>query len=299
MTMVDPPKQSIKRLKNKPTSVTMSDMQPQQNPQSPQFFPPYQPVPGGPQPTATPPSVPNSAPLPTPQVPQAPQVPPVPPVQTSKPAGNSKALLIILIVFVVLALAAGGFAFWAYSGRQDYKNNVDQKVSAAVDTAVKQESDRKDAEFVDKEKQPFKTYTTPEPTGSIKITYPKTWSGYTNEDTKGNTLVDAYWHPDIVPGPGSNVAYALRLEVVNKAYADEIKSLDNLVKTGAIKVVPYSPKNVPKTVAVMVTGQVTKDKDTTMIIFPLRDKTVKLYTQSPDYVKDYKDTILDKLTFVP
>lgn len=281
-----------KGLKNTSTSVTMSDMQPQQNPQSPQFFPPYQAPPGEPQPSMGPPD-PNAS-LPTPQAPMA------PPVQMGKAkGGSSKGLLIALIFFVILTLAAGGFAFWAYGGRQDYKNNTDKKVSAAVDAAVKQESDRKDAEFVDKEKQPYKSYTTPEVSGSIKVTYPKTWSGYVNEDTKGTSFVDGYWHPDIVPGTTSDTAYALRLEVTNKAYVDEVKSLDNLVKSGDVKVTPYVPKNVSGTTGVRVVGEVTKGKNTTMIILPLRDKTIKLYTQSPDFVKDFDNVVLANLTFTP
>lgn len=279
----------VKRLKNSATSVTMSDMQPQQQP--PQFFPPYQPAPGDPQQPA--PLQPQNASLPTPQASM------VPPMHAGKGQRSSKGLLIALILVVVVALAAGGFGVWAYGGRQDYKNNTDKKVSAAVDTAVKQESDRKDAEFVNQEKQPYKTYTTPEVTGSIKITYPKTWSGYTEEDSNSTLLVNAYWHPGIVPGPKSNTAYALRLEISNKAYTDEVKSLDNLVKSGGVKVVPYAAKNVSGTTGVRVTGEVTKGMNTTMVILPIRDKTVKLYTQSPDFAKDFNDVVLANLTFIP
>ena len=60
-------------------------------------------------------------------------------------------LIISLIVSLLLLLGAIGFGVWAYGGREDYKNNVDQKISAAVEVAQKQKSEEKDKEFIEKE----------------------------------------------------------------------------------------------------------------------------------------------------
>lgn len=294
MSMAKPTKQSIKRLKNSLTSVTMSDMQPNQS-QPPQLFPPYQAPNGEPQPYM---GTPDPS-LPSPQMTNMPPMPPVLQPSAAAKKGLQWGLIIPLIVFTVLTLAIGGFAAWAYAGRQDYKNNSDQKAAIAAELAVKQEADRKDAEFVDREKQPYKTYTTSDSSGSVKITYPKTWSGYVNEDQQSIALVDAYWHPDLVPGTKSATAYALRLEITNKLYADEVRSLDSLVKSGSVKVSPYVPKNVSGVTGVRIQGEITKGKNSTMIILPLRDKSIKLYTESPDFVKDLNDIVLANLTFTP
>ena len=51
--------------------------------------------------------------------------------------GALNGLLIPLILVVVLFLGAAGFGFWAFSSREDYKNNSDAKVAVAVTAAEK------------------------------------------------------------------------------------------------------------------------------------------------------------------
>ena len=65
--------------------------------------------------------------------------------------GVINTLLIPLIVIAVALLTAAIFAIWAYSGRQDFKNNVDKKIETAVEIAKKQTASAKDNEFVEKE----------------------------------------------------------------------------------------------------------------------------------------------------
>lgn len=280
----------------------MSGMQPDQNQQGQptagqgagqQFFPPYQAPAGEPQPYMGAP-VPS---LPNPQQ-QAPpyQVPPV--VSHTASSKASKLPLILIVFFVLLSLGASGFAGWAYTQMLDYKNNSDKKSAAAAEVAVKAESDRKDSEFIDKEKQPYKTYTSPTASGSVKINYPKTWSGYVAEDVQANP-VDGYWHPDIVPGLQSKTSYALRLQVSSRVYVEEVRMLDSLVKAGTVKVSPYVPKNVTGVTGVRVEGELEQGKKGVMIILPLRDKTIKLITESQDFVSDFDNIVLANLTFVP
>jgi flagellar basal body-associated protein FliL len=271
----------------------MSGMQPQQSYQSPgapqpqggqppsnQFFQPSTPQMGPPAPNA------NSAP------------PSFQPVAHSSGGGVSKLPLILAIVFGVLTLALGGFGVWAFAERQDYKNNSDQKAAAAAEAASKQTSDSKDAEFLEREKEPYRTYVSPDATGAIKIVYPKSWSAYIDESDKSKPAI-GYWHPATVPGLKSGTAYALRLEVTNRSYSEEVKSYDAGVRSGAIKISPYVPKNVSGITGARVTGEINKGQKDTMIVLPLRDKTVRIWTESPDFVKDFDNVVLANLTFTP
>src|SRR3989344_4524267 len=86
--------------------------------------------------------------------------------------------LIACIITTLLFIAFAGFFGWAYMSRQDYKDNVDQKIATAVEVAKKQTETAKDNEFLEKEKLPLQDYTGPSQYGSLNIKYPKTWSAY-------------------------------------------------------------------------------------------------------------------------
>src|SRR5471030_1451582 len=95
--------------------------------------------------------------------------------------GALNALLIPLILAILLLIGAGAFGAWAFSSRQDYKNNTDQKVAAAVTVAEQKTTETDTAQAAEAAKQPLKPYNGPEAYGSVVIKYPKTWSAYVDE----------------------------------------------------------------------------------------------------------------------
>src|SRR5215471_7734176 len=110
-------------------------------------------------------------------------------MKTLQERGAINVLLIPFILVIVLFFGVGGFAYWAYSSRQDYKNNVNQKINTASAT-VKQQTETADAaQYAEREKQPFNTYVGPQAFGSVTVRYPKTWSAYVAEDPTNNTPV--------------------------------------------------------------------------------------------------------------
>lgn len=208
-------------------------------------------------------------------------------------------LLIPLIFAVVFFLLTLGFAFWSYSSRQDYKNNTDQKIATAVDVAKKDTATQKDDEFIEREKQPLKQYQGPSAYGSVQIHYPKTWSAYVDESGNGTAALDGHFHPNFVPGISPQQNYALHLEVVNRGFADEIKSYDAPVKTGKATAVPYKPVNVPNVIGVRIEGEVESGKQGVVVLLPLRDKTIKLTTEANQYKDDFNNNILANFSFTP
>lgn len=212
-------------------------------------------------------------------------------------------LLIPFILTVLLLIGAAGFGYWAYTGRQDYKDNSDQKAAAAVSQAEDTLTKKLQAEFGEQEKQPLKNYTSPAAYGSVVVTYPKTWSAYVTEATAvGQSVgVNAWFHPDFVPNVNNdqNTAYAVRLEIEQRSYLQELKTYDSAAKQGKVKVTPYSAPQMPGILGSRIDGEILSKKNGSMVMLPLRDKTIKIWTEAQTFVNDYNTFVLQNLTFVP
>lgn len=209
---------------------------------------------------------------------------------------HSIGLLITLAVFGLLTLAFGVLWFMNFSKYNDLKNNFDQKLAVATEEARKEISAQKDAELAEKEKSPYETYQGPTVFGSIKITYPKTWSAFVTEDERSSTPVDGYFHPGFVPGMNSGTAFALRLEVTETNYDQLLRKYEGDSKAGKVKVTPYQ---INGTAGVRVDGEIDNTKKGSVVMFSLRDKTVRLTAESEQFTKDFNEVILKNLTFVP
>ncbi len=214
--------------------------------------------------------------------------------------GAINILLVPFILAVLFLLAALGFGGWSYASRQDYKNNVDQKISAAVELAKQQESTQKDKQFAEAEKKPLKTYSGPQTSGSLIIKYPKTWSSYVDDTTVGSIPVDGYFYPGTVPSiTAASSTFALRVQVLAQAYSDVLGNLAGQQQNGLITVDAYRLPNVPSVVGVIVNGQIEPNKTVSMVILPLRDKTIEISTQGDQFRSDFTNNILPNLTFSP
>jgi hypothetical protein len=215
------------------------------------------------------------------------------------------ALALIEFFLVLALLGAIGFGWWAYSGRQDYKNRFNQKLNQELTKALADQKEQLQREFSEKEKSPYKTFQSSATYGSITFDYPKTWSAYVDQ-SGSSQLIDGYFFPDIVPSvnrSNSPVAFALRIELLNNDYAQEVKQLDSQISQGQLRASAYVP---PKMVGVAnvqtgtrFDGEIENDINGSMVIIRVRDKTLKVYTQSPKYLPDFDNVVLKTLTFVP
>lgn len=221
------------------------------------------------------------------------------------PSRNQDGSLVSFVVIFILALALLGtaiFAGWAYTGRQDYKNNSDKKAEAAVENAKKVQAADLEKQFTEKEKLPNSTYKGSTTYGTVTFDYPKTWSGYVDESSTSQPI-NGYFHPAVVPGLQSKAAYALRVELVNTDYSSILKQHDGQIKDGTAKASAYVP---PKLVGVAnvqpgtkLDGALDQDTNGSMVIIKVRDKTLQIYTESNDFVNDFNNTILPSLAFAP
>jgi hypothetical protein len=213
----------------------------------------------------------------------------------SNQQGSLNVLLIPLILTIVLLLGSIGFGAWAFTSRQDYKTNVDQKVEAAVTVASDRVKTQKDNEFLEKEKQPLKSYSSSAQYGSLNLKYPKTWSAYANELPSQLAIL---MQPDVVSS-STKTAYALRIEVVDTPYDQVISTLNGTIKTGKSSAAAYSLPLVPSVVGLRIDGEVAVGKPGAAVYLPLRDKTIKIICESQERVNDFNTTILPNFSFSP
>lgn len=208
--------------------------------------------------------------------------------------------LVFLIVVSVLLVGSLVFGGWAYMSRQDYKNNSDKKAEKAADERQKATEDADAIKYAEAAKSPLTTHKGPEQYGGITIQYPKTWSGYVVEASQGTTPVDDYFHPAVVPDVTERGnSYALRVQVEDKDYDAVLKSYQNDVESRKLTAAPYALPKVPNAVGTRLDGQVEQDKQGSLIIVPVRNMTLKIWVESPNYLADFNNIILPNLTFSP
>ncbi|MFZ1483917.1 MAG: hypothetical protein WAS36_02800 [Candidatus Saccharimonadales bacterium] len=217
----------------------------------------------------------------------------------SSQRGSTSTIVTISLLGLML-LAALVFGVWAYMERTKYKTSSDEIVAVAVKDNTKKVQAEDAIKYAEAAKLPYQVWVGPATFGSVEITYPKTWSVYSEGQTASSAPVNVFMHPDTVPStkdPGSS--YALRTQVVPNAYSSVLNQFAGLQKTGKVTISAYAlPKN-PSDVGSKISGQVAPNKQGTMVIFPLRDKTLKIWTESPAFQADFDNIILPNAHFSP
>ncbi len=222
-------------------------------------------------------------------------------MNNARQAGAINLLAIPLVLVTLLLFGVAAVAYSSYAEAQDYKNNVAQKVEAAVEVSKEQVSAQKDKDFAEKEKFPYNRYDGPAQYGALRILYPRTWSAYVSEPRNRTTKpVDGYFAPRQVPTfNDANNVFSLRITVEHRTYDAVVKEYESRVKEGRTAARPYQSPNVPNLVGTRLDGDVSDKKQGAMIIMPMRDKTLKLWTESQEYVPDFNNIILPNFSFTP
>jgi hypothetical protein len=218
-------------------------------------------------------------------------------MKANSQSGAINALLLPLLVALLLLVGVAVFGVWAFGSRQDYKDNVDAKIATAVTAAKADEDKVKDAQFAEEQKNPLKTYTGPAAYGSVTINYPKTWSGYVSDTDGNDPFVDGYFSPGVVPDTqDQKSSFAFRVQVSSQSYSESLQSFQN---QEGVTIQPYSLPKVPTVVGVIVRGAIEQDRQGIMVILPLRNTTLKFWTESDAFTGDFNNIILPNASFSP
>ncbi len=217
----------------------------------------------------------------------------------SSEKGAANPFLIGMISFAVLAVGAAGAFFWAFTQMQDYRNNVDDKVAVAVEEAKVQQKEELQKQFNEDYKRPNLTFRSSSDFGSVTFEYPRTWSQYIAKDTDS---LEIYFHPVAVPTVNSRTPFALRVTVTERAYDQVLRSFESKIKSGELSA---STLTIGRTDSfsgyegMRINGQFAPTINGSVVVFKIRDKTLQVFVDSQDFMKDFNDTVLPSLTFEP
>ncbi len=210
--------------------------------------------------------------------------------------GAMDVLIVPIVILSLLFVGVSGFAVWAYLGYTDNRDNVAQKVQDAVSKAQAEQKKTLEAQFTEREKSPYRTYQGPASLGSVQFNYPKTWSGYVDY-INGSKPIVLYVHPNLVANPNTkDVKFAVRLELINQPFDQAQQAIKAKVTQGKTKAVPYENSGEK---GLRYDGELEEQNIVgSMVMVPLRDKTLKVWTESQEYKGDFDTIILKSLSFV-
>lgn len=201
-------------------------------------------------------------------------------------------LTIPVIFLVLLFIGTTVTSIMYYSRYVEQRDQNKPIIAAAVKEATAQQKKELQAEFDEREKIPTKQYISPSEFGSVKLVIPKTWSSYVS--TEASNSMQYLGHPNFVPS--ADVNYALKMEIVQNSFSNEIVTYDEAVKKGDLKATAIQASGITGT---RLDGLLEENQAGSMVIFPLRDKTLKISTESKEFENDFNNIVLKRLTFVP
>lgn len=215
---------------------------------------------------------------------------------------GSVVTLVIIAVLAVGLVAASIFGLSAYSERQDTRKNLANLIAKAVADAEAAQAAKLKAQFDEEAKSPTKTYSGPSTYGSVSFSYPKTWSSYVDESS-ATQPVSGFFHPNQVPSLQSKTAFALRMELSSVSYSSELQKYSQQIKLGTLKATAFIPPKMTAAANVQpgtrLDGALSTTQKGSMAIIKIRDKTLKIYTESADFTSDFNNIVLPSLTFTP
>lgn len=207
--------------------------------------------------------------------------------------GAINGLAILTVVLLLLVMAFGSVMIWALVNYNDQKSNVDAKISKEVAIATKAQSEEDEKKFAERQKDPYRDFVGPTDLGRVTFNYPKTWSVYIDKEGQ---IYEAYLHPITVHPVSSKRPYALRVSISNKTYDRSLAEFESLVKKGELK---SSPVTVNGFTGNRLDGVFPGDIEGSMVLFKVRDKTLRVYTESPSFRDDFNNIILESFSFNP
>lgn len=208
--------------------------------------------------------------------------------------GAVNPLLFASILLGILAVVLGGFGVWAFSGYQDYKNNVDVKIEKAVADSQAATKVELDKQFVEREKQPYRQFNGPDDLGHVTFDYPKTWSVYVGKTTASS--YEAYFYPLIVPTVASSQPYAVRVVIDDQEYTKSLQSYEATVKKGTLKSAPLTVNGAS---GVRLDGAFSKERTGSAVVFKVRDKTLTIASDAAEFKNDFDNVVIKSLDFNP
>ena len=214
---------------------------------------------------------------------------PIPPAQLAKPSkNNSLGMVISLILVSLIAATFVGLFVWMYIQWDEVKTDVDGQINAAVAIAVNENTIKKDAEFEEKEKNPYTSFAGPEDYGELSFEYPRTWSLYVKSDASSGGTYEAYLNPGGVQPVSNTTVSALHVQILDRAFDSQASTYQSYVDSGkmTMRVVKVDGEN-----ANYYEGTLPSTMNGILVLIRIRDKTAIIETNSMLFKEDFDKLI--------
>ena len=224
---------------------------------------------------------------------QAPQQQPFGPPPPKRSHVSAKVYIALGLLGVGL-LATLVLLIMSVSKNAQLEASIDEEIeSQRQELLSAQETELKEA-FEKEKLATTASYKAPAVFGGISVNYPKDWSLYLQENERNSTQVDAIFHPGGVrAGSDSETTYALRLQLIDNSYRNELNKYQSKVDKGALSA---SPITVGSTKGVLLSGEIDSSTNGRLALVPFLDKTVILITETNNYASVF-DQALKSISF--
>ncbi len=203
---------------------------------------------------------------------------------------------ILLIVLSLTTMTFIGLFIWMYLQFDEAKTDVDAKIADAVNVAKVEQAEKDEADFLEREKDPYRNFAGPIDYGELSFKYPKTWSLYLAKDAANGGDFEAYFNPIEVEAISNDSIYALKVQIVNQSYESVAESYqrDVSAKESTLSV---SSVTINGTTGNRYVGVIPGTSfNGIIVIFKIRDKTAILQTYSTLFEADFNN-VIDSITF--
>ena len=206
---------------------------------------------------------------------------------------------IVIIALSLLSVTFIGLFIWKAVECNEAQTDLDAKISIAEAKAKDEQTSKMEAEFLEREKYPYKTFSGPVDYGQLTFEYPKTWSVYVAESANSGGDFAAFFNPIQVDAVGRDTINALRVTIRNSSFDDVTSEYQRFVED---KKNPLNMESVTigvdkKITANRYTGTIPQTELSGFIVtFKIRDKTAVLQTDSVLFEADF-NKLLDTVTF--
>lgn len=222
------------------------------------------------------------------------------PEQKKDISGLIKTIVIILVSLIAVTFI--GLFIWMFMQYNEVQTDVEGQIGLAVAEAKDEQAAKDEAEFFEREKNPYKTFSGPADYGQLTFNYPKTWSVYVAAAATDGGDFNAYFNPVQVDAVGKDTINALRVTIKNKSFEDVTEEYQRIMDrkdsglTVQSVVIGDAEKNSEVT-ANRYTGKIPNtDLNGFIVVFKIRDKTVILQTDSVIFENDFNE-LLETITF--
>lgn len=214
----------------------------------------------------------------------------------------------------IMLITTGIFALRSYNNYNNYTNNSVDMINDAVISA-REDQKTKNSQIINQAKKgvavdgytnpiTFAHFQTSEHLASLEFDYPHTWSAFIKNDATPATdeaRFDVFFDIDVVQSTASARPHALSLSILDNSYDQILINYRASIDSGNLVAAPYViPGRTDAGFSGMrFDGIIAEGISGTLIILPLRDKTIILRNEISETADDFENIVLPSLNFIP